>query len=44
VAVRLNISLSAVKSRASRLRHKIGILAQDLLADEQVVALKKAKI
>ncbi|MDR3146953.1 MAG: sigma-70 family RNA polymerase sigma factor, partial [Treponema sp.] len=31
VAVRLNISLSAVKSRASRLRHKIGILAQDLL-------------
>jgi RNA polymerase sigma-70 factor (ECF subfamily) len=31
VAARLNISLSAVKSRASRLRQKIGVLAGELL-------------
>jgi RNA polymerase sigma-70 factor (ECF subfamily) len=33
VAARLNISLSAVKSRASRLRQKISALARELLAD-----------
>ncbi|MDR2184546.1 MAG: sigma-70 family RNA polymerase sigma factor [Treponema sp.] len=33
VANRLNISLSAVKSRASRLRQKISALARELLAD-----------
>jgi RNA polymerase sigma factor (sigma-70 family) len=33
VAVRLNISLSAAKSRTSRLRQKIGALARELLAD-----------
>ena len=33
VAARLNISLSAAKSRASRLRQKIGVLARELLAD-----------
>jgi RNA polymerase sigma-70 factor (ECF subfamily) len=32
-AARLNISLSAAKSRASRLRHKISALARELLAD-----------
>jgi RNA polymerase sigma-70 factor (ECF subfamily) len=32
VAARLNISLSAVKSRASRLRQKISALARELLA------------
>jgi RNA polymerase sigma-70 factor (ECF subfamily) len=33
VAARLNISLSAAKSRASRLRQKIGVLVRELLAD-----------
>jgi RNA polymerase sigma-70 factor (ECF subfamily) len=33
VAARLNISLSAAKSRASRLRQKISALANELLAD-----------
>jgi RNA polymerase sigma-70 factor (ECF subfamily) len=33
VAARLNISLSAAKSRVSRLRHKISALARELLAD-----------
>jgi RNA polymerase sigma-70 factor (ECF subfamily) len=33
VAARLNISLSAVKSRVSRLRQKISALARELLAD-----------
>jgi RNA polymerase sigma-70 factor (ECF subfamily) len=33
VAARLNLSLSAVKSRASRLRQKINALARELLAD-----------
>jgi RNA polymerase sigma-70 factor (ECF subfamily) len=33
VAARLNLSLSAVKSRASRLRQKISALARELLAD-----------
>jgi RNA polymerase sigma-70 factor (ECF subfamily) len=33
VAARLNISLSAAKSRASRLRQKIRALARELLAD-----------
>jgi RNA polymerase sigma-70 factor (ECF subfamily) len=33
VAIRLNISLSAAKSRASRLRQKIGALARELLTD-----------
>ncbi|MDR2344179.1 MAG: sigma-70 family RNA polymerase sigma factor [Spirochaetaceae bacterium] len=33
VAARLNISLSAAKSRASRLRQKISALARELLAD-----------
>jgi RNA polymerase sigma-70 factor (ECF subfamily) len=33
VADRLNISLSAAKSRSSRLRQKIGALARELLAD-----------
>ncbi|MDR0707331.1 MAG: sigma-70 family RNA polymerase sigma factor [Treponema sp.] len=33
VAARLGISLSAVKSRASRLRQKISALAKELLAD-----------
>jgi RNA polymerase sigma-70 factor (ECF subfamily) len=33
VAARLGISLSAAKSRASRLRHKIRALARELLAD-----------
>jgi RNA polymerase sigma factor (sigma-70 family) len=33
VASRLNISLSAAKSRASRLRQKISVLAHELLAD-----------
>jgi RNA polymerase sigma-70 factor (ECF subfamily) len=33
VAARLNLSLSAVKSRTSRLRQKISGLARDLLAD-----------
>jgi RNA polymerase sigma-70 factor (ECF subfamily) len=33
VAARLNISLSAAKSRASRLRQKVSALARELLAD-----------
>jgi RNA polymerase sigma-70 factor (ECF subfamily) len=33
VAARLNLSLSAVKSRSSRLRQKISALARELLAD-----------
>jgi RNA polymerase sigma-70 factor (ECF subfamily) len=33
VAARLNISLSAAKSRASRLRQKVGALARELLSD-----------
>jgi RNA polymerase sigma-70 factor (ECF subfamily) len=33
VAARLNISLSAAKSRTSRLRHRIGALARELLTD-----------
>jgi RNA polymerase sigma-70 factor (ECF subfamily) len=33
VAARLNISLSAVKSRTSRLRQKISAMARELLAD-----------
>ena len=33
VAARLGISLSAAKSRTSRLRHKISALARELLAD-----------
>ncbi|MDR2095587.1 MAG: sigma-70 family RNA polymerase sigma factor [Treponema sp.] len=33
VAARLNISLSAVKSRTSRLRQKISVLARELLED-----------
>jgi RNA polymerase sigma factor (sigma-70 family) len=33
VAARLNISLSAAKSRASRLRQKISVLARELLED-----------
>jgi RNA polymerase sigma-70 factor (ECF subfamily) len=33
VAARLGLSMSAVKSRSSRLRHKISALARELLAD-----------
>jgi RNA polymerase sigma factor (sigma-70 family) len=36
VAARLGISLSAAKSRASRLRQKISVLARELLADSGI--------